>query len=58
VSVRVCVEYDGPSTNFGGFVQKTGSTIAGLDGPRSRADSPAVRISVDLPSICVEGCGC
>jgi hypothetical protein len=28
--------------NFGGSVQITGPTVAGPDGPRSRADGPAV----------------
>jgi hypothetical protein len=58
VYVRVCVEYSGPDMNFSGSVRKTGPTVVGLDGPRSSADGPAMRRSVDLPPICAEGCGC
>jgi hypothetical protein len=58
VSVRVCVEYDGPGTDFGGSVRKMRPAVAGPNGPRSCADGPAVHRSVDLPPIFAEGYGC
>jgi hypothetical protein len=58
VSVRVCVEYDSSGTDFSGLVRKRSPALAGPDSPRSCADDPAVRRSVDLPSIFAEGYGC
>jgi hypothetical protein len=49
VSVRICVEYDGPNVDFDGLVQEMGPTVAGLDSPCSCADGLNVRRSVDLP---------
>jgi hypothetical protein len=57
-SFRVCVGRGGSGVSLSNSILKTGPTVVGPDGPRSRVDGPAVRRSAGLPPICVGGCGC
>jgi hypothetical protein len=57
-SFRACTVRGDSGADLGNSILKTGPATAGPDGPRSRADGPAMRRSTDLPPICIGGCGC
>jgi hypothetical protein len=56
--VRPCAEYIGPSMDLGGSSRRTEPAAAGLDGPSSGLDGPAVRRLMGLSQNGGEGCGC
>jgi hypothetical protein len=55
---RVCTVCGGLGAGLGNSLLKMGSTAAGMDGPRSRADGPDTRRSANLSPMCVGGCCC
>jgi hypothetical protein len=54
---RACVACGGSDTYLGNSL-KMGPTVAGSDGPRSRADGLDMCRSPNLLLICLGGCGC
>jgi hypothetical protein len=55
---RVYAVRGGSGAGLGNSFLKMGPTVAGLDGPRSRADGPDMRRSANLSPMWVGGCGC
>ena len=55
---RVCTVCGGLGAGLGNSLLKMGSTAAGPDGPRSRADGPDMRRSTNLSPMCVGGYCC
>jgi hypothetical protein len=55
---RFCTACGGLGAGLGNLLLKMGSTAAGLDGPRSRANGPDMRRSTNLLPMCVRGYRC
>jgi hypothetical protein len=54
----VCTVHGGSGAGLGNSFLKTEPDTAGPDGLYSCTDGPAMWRSVNLPPICVRGCGC